>query len=44
MIITLGEELGVEPDGPAYTGVDETVLVAGDIDRDNLCGLLVDCN
>ena len=32
----LRKELGVTPDDPADTGIDETVLVAGDVDRDNL--------
>lgn len=31
-VCTFGEELGVAPDGPADTGVDEAVLVAGDVD------------
>jgi hypothetical protein len=29
---TFGEELGVTPDDPADTGVDEAVLVAGNVD------------
>ena len=33
---TFGEELGVTPDDPADTGVDEAVLVAGDVDGDDL--------
>jgi hypothetical protein len=36
MVVTFGEELGVAPDGPAYTGIDEAVLVAGNVDRDDL--------
>lgn len=32
----LGEELGVTPDDPADTGVDEAVLVAGDVDADDV--------
>jgi hypothetical protein len=28
--------LGVTPDAPANTGVDETILVAGNVDRDDL--------
>lgn len=32
----LGEELGVAPDDPADSGVDETVLVAGDVDADDV--------
>lgn len=33
---TFGEEFGIAPDDPAYTGVDETVFVTGDVDGDNL--------
>ena len=44
MVSTFGEELGVAPDGPSYTGVDETVLVAGDVDRDNLRNVSVACD
>jgi hypothetical protein len=32
----LGEELGVAPDDPADAGVDEAVLVAGDVDADDV--------
>ena len=33
---TFGEVLGVAPDDPADTGVDEAVLVTGNVDRDDL--------
>ena len=33
---TFGEVLRIAPDGPAYTGVDKTILVAGNIDGDDL--------
>lgn len=32
----LGEELGVAPDDPADAGIDEAVLVAGDVDADDV--------
>ena len=33
---TFGEVLGIAPDDPAYTRVDEAVLVARNVDRDDL--------